>query len=129
MYSIIVLLCQAKGVIPQMVDLSGGKGSEARRGAQAVVVAGRERGRREVVEVLHGGGVPAVNRVVLETGNDHIAQRLEEHLERKRGSHLVVYIDGEIEKLLVLHVTNPVGATHYHVFCQHSHIIFQDVDV
>ena len=83
MYSIIVLLCHAKAVIPQVADLSGGKGSEARRGPQAVVVAGRERGRGEVVEVLHGGGIPAMNRVIFETGDDHIAQRLEKHLERE----------------------------------------------
>lgn len=96
-----------------MADLSGGKGSEARRGPQAVVVAGRERGRREVVKVLHGGGVPAMNRVIFETGDDHVAQRLEKHLEREREFFL---IDREVSFRLIFACNQPyrwhIGATH-----------------
>ena len=42
--------------------------------------AGGEGGRGEVVEVLHGGGVPSMDGVVFETGQNHVVQRLKEHL-------------------------------------------------
>ena len=39
-----------------------------------------ERRRGEMVEILHLVRVPGVHRVILETSQDHVIQRLEENL-------------------------------------------------
>ena len=41
-------------------------------GGARVRGAGGDGGRGEVVEVLHGGGVPGVDGVVLEAGQNHV---------------------------------------------------------
>ena len=84
------------GYSQPLPDLGGGEGSEAGRGRQ---IAGRERRRREVIEVLHCSGVPGVNRVVLETSNNHVTQRLKEHLEKRRqfGGRVFSRISSKLE--------------------------------
>ena len=41
----------------------------------------RGRGRGELVEVVHCGGVPGMDGAVLETGEDDVGEGLEENLE------------------------------------------------
>ena len=45
---------------------------------------GGQRGRWEVIEILHRRDVPHVHRVILETCDNHITQGQKEHLQTER---------------------------------------------